>query len=279
MHGQNQGAVAVIEPSQQGPERGYLRGADRAAFGFGDQFLCDHVPGFAGGRRQVLDFERHLAWRVYLLVGRVGVPDHEGAEQFVACDHVVERALEQREVHVTGDADLADQQEPGAERPAITPMVEGDEPFLGKRQRVPLRLRRERGRSHTAFPYFRVSVLMPYLTTFSRAGRPMHLRRCAQSEMIACPATSVSVSGVPGRVRSPHLATAGAARPSRANHAPSSTKPSRPPASTSPIRTNGESACPAPLPMPTRPWYCPCACSGASPKSRANVPEECHSSP
>ena len=56
-------------------------------------------------------------------------------------------------------------------------------------------------------------------------------------------------------------------------------KPSRPPLSTSPIRISGDSACPAKLPMPTRPWYWPCACAGASPKSRAYMPEACHSSP
>ncbi|HJY58308.1 MAG TPA: hypothetical protein VJ418_18155 [Streptosporangiaceae bacterium] len=68
----------------------------------------------------------------------------------MARDHVVERALQDREVHRAGDADCGDQDEPAAERSAVVALVQGDEPFLGERQRVPLRflVQRERGFRH-----------------------------------------------------------------------------------------------------------------------------------
>ncbi len=105
VHGQEQGAVAVVELAQQRPQQRHLAGADRAGLGLEDQFLDDHVPGLAGDRRQVPDLQRHLARREHHLVRRIGVPDHHGAEQLMARDHVVERALQHREIHRTGDAE------------------------------------------------------------------------------------------------------------------------------------------------------------------------------
>ena len=139
VHGQEQGAVPVVEPAQQRAQQRHLAGADRAGLGLDDQFLDDHVPGCAGDRRQVPDLQRYRARRAHHLVRRVGVPDHQGAQQFMARDHVIERALEHREVHRAGDAERGNYQVPAAERPAVVTLVEGDEPFLGEGQRVPLR--------------------------------------------------------------------------------------------------------------------------------------------
>ncbi len=58
------------------------------------------------------------------LVRRIGVPDHQGAQQLMAGDHVVERALQHRDIHRAGDAQRADHHEPEAERPAVVALVE-----------------------------------------------------------------------------------------------------------------------------------------------------------
>jgi hypothetical protein len=62
----------------------------------------------------------------------------QGAQQFMARDHIVERAVEHREIHPTSDAERADYRVTAAKRPAVG-LVHGDEPFLREGQRVPLR--------------------------------------------------------------------------------------------------------------------------------------------
>jgi hypothetical protein len=154
MHGQEQDAVAVVEPAQQRLHQRYLTGADRARLGLEEQFLDDQVLGLASGRRQAPDLQWHLARQEHLLIRRISVPDHQRPEQFVPRDHIVERALEDGEVHLAGDPYCADDHKSGAERAAVIALVQGEEPFLGERQRVPRRfpVRRERGFRHRATP-------------------------------------------------------------------------------------------------------------------------------
>src|SRR5579859_7093227 len=70
----------------------------------------------------------------------------------MARDHVVKGVLEDREVHVAGHARRADDHEPRAERAAVIALVQGDEPFLGERQRVPSRFPVQQGFRHSAIP-------------------------------------------------------------------------------------------------------------------------------
>ena len=140
VHRQEQGAVPVVEPAQQRAHQRYLARADRAGLDPDDQLLDDHVPGLtallAAGGRQILDLERHPARRAHHLVRRIGVPDHHGAQQLMARDHVVEGALERREIHRASDPERGHYQVAAAERSAVVPLVHGDEPFLRDRQRV-----------------------------------------------------------------------------------------------------------------------------------------------
>ena len=182
VHGQEQGAVPVVEPAQQRAQQRHLACADRACLDLEDQFLDDHVPGLAGNRRQAPDLQRHLARRAHHLVRRIGVPDHQGAQQLMARDHVVERALQHRQIHRTGDTERGNDHEPAAERPAVITLVHGEEPFLGERQRVPLGflVQRHRGvrhcRNSLALPGLRVSAVVIAVASGVRAAWE-HLRR------------------------------------------------------------------------------------------------------
>jgi hypothetical protein len=46
-----------------------------------------------------------------------------GAQQLMARDHIVERALEHREIHRAGDSERGNNQIPATERPAVGTLV------------------------------------------------------------------------------------------------------------------------------------------------------------
>jgi hypothetical protein len=107
----------------------------------------------------------------------------------MARDHVIERALQHREIHRTGDAERGDQQEPPAERPAVVALVQGEKPFLRERQRVALLLlvRHERGFCHRCYSFALLPVCHRYPGvggTNNRADyRPRHQGRKAERSL------------------------------------------------------------------------------------------------
>jgi hypothetical protein len=56
----------------------------------------------------------------------------------MARDYVIERTLQHRQIHRTGNTERRNDHVPAAERPAVITLVEAEEPFLGERQRVPV---------------------------------------------------------------------------------------------------------------------------------------------
>ena len=92
VHRQEQRAVPVVEAAEQRAQQRHLAHADRAGLDLEDELLDDHVPGLVSDGRDVPDLQWHLAWRADQLVSRTGVPDHEGAQQFVAKNMAKDRS-------------------------------------------------------------------------------------------------------------------------------------------------------------------------------------------
>src|ERR1700722_5826163 len=219
MHREEQDAVPVIELIQQRPQHRHFPCRHRARLDLDNQFLDDHVSGLAGHRRRIPDLQRHRTRRPHHLVGRIGVPDHQGAKQLVALHDVVEGALQQGEIHVTGDADRADQDKPTAERSTVIALVQRDKPFLRKRKRVSLRflVQSARGFRNTAIPlpdYFRASAMRsswgsmsPTVGALNRSAIDTRIPR----ELLMRPASIIASIERPPRSKkslsTPHLAT------------------------------------------------------------------------